>query len=44
MARERYLVNAGEDTIHQNEIKLVTGRTSVRIGGITTRSIFWWRF
>ncbi len=26
MARERYLVNAGEDTIHQNEIKLVTGK------------------
>lgn len=26
MARERYLINAGEDTIHQNEIKLETGR------------------
>ena len=26
MARERYLLNAGEDTIHQNEIKLVTGK------------------
>lgn len=26
MARERYLVNAGEDTIHQNEIKLVTAK------------------
>lgn len=26
MARERYLLNAGEDTIHQNEIKLVTAK------------------
>ncbi len=26
MARERYLINAGEETIHQNEIKLVTGK------------------
>lgn len=26
MARERYLVNAGEDTIHQNQIKLVTAK------------------
>ena len=26
MARERYLLNAGEDTIHDNEIKLVTAK------------------
>ena len=26
MARERYLINAGEDTIHSNEIKLVTAK------------------
>ena len=26
MARERYLHNAGEDTIHANEIKLVTAK------------------
>ena len=26
MARERYLHNAGEDTIHSNEIKLVTAK------------------
>lgn len=26
MARERYLVNAGEDTIHQNQIQLVTAK------------------
>ena len=30
MARERYLLNAGEDTIHDNEIKLVTGQMDKR--------------
>lgn len=42
MARERYLLNAGEDTIHDNEIKLVTAKDKRKTGGITTSAICWW--
>ena len=37
MARERYLLNDTEDTIHQNQIKPTTGKQKGRTGGFTTR-------